>query len=703
MKETVVTVGAHAAADVRGRLLSIVGADLTVGRGTALPLGAVLVRGGVNFSIFSHYAASIKLLLFSPGGRDPVIEVPLNPRFHRTGDVWHVFVGGLTSGFEYGYQIDGPASPRNQFNPRQILIDPYAHALAGGERWAQAPVSPRRAIVPAMEFDWGRDQPLNTPLSETVIYEMHVRGFTNDPSSGVSRPGTFAGLTEKIPYLKALGVTAIELMPVTEFDELNTPGIVNPLTDERLVNYWGYHPLSFFAPKASYASDAEPGAAVHELKYLVRECHAAGIEVILDLVFNHTGEGRVIDQTSSLRGIDNATYYITDPVTGAYRDYTGCGNTLNCNHPVVRDLVLDCLRYWVTEMHVDGFRFDLASVLARGVDGEVLAEPPLLERITGDPVLSRTKLIAEAWDAVGLYQVGSFPAWGRWAEWNGRFRDDVRRFVKGDAGLAPAVASRLSGSPDLYRADGRSAHHSINFITSHDGFTLADLVSYNVKHNEANGEDSRDGVDQNDSWNCGWEGAGAPEDVERLRRQQMRNLLALLFLSQGVPMLLAGDECGRTQRGNNNAYCQDSPVSWMPWADAYRDRDLARFVTELIAFRKAHPQLTTQGFLDADVNGQPVVDWHGVEPHQPDWSDESRLVAFRLFATTGTGDLYIAANAHWEPAALRLPPTSSGRPWRRVIDTSLASPADIVVAAHERPAAGPAYLAAARSVVVLEG
>ena len=480
--------------------------ELSVERGIAVPLGASLVRGGVNFAVYSRRATAVTLVLFAPAGAEPLLEVPLDPRIHRTGDVWHVSVGGLNSGFEYGFRVDGPAAPRNHFDPRLVLIDPYARALAGGERWRDPETQHRRGIAVSADFDWGLDQPLNRPLADTVIYEMHVRGFTQDPASGVAWPGTFAGIFEKIPYLVDLGVTAVELMPITEFDELNTPGVVNPLTGERLVNYWGYHPIAFFAPKASYASEAKAGCAVQEFKQLVRALHAAGIEVILDLVFNHTGEGRRIDPTVSLRGIDNATYYIADPVTGEYRDYTGCGNTLNCNHPVVRDLVLDCLRYWVTEMHVDGFRFDLASVLARGPEGEVLAEPPLLERISGDPVLAQTKLIAEAWDAAGLYQVGSFPSWGRWAEWNGRFRDDVRRFVKGDAGMVGALASRLAGSPDLYRADGRSAHHSINFITSHDGFTLADLVSYNVKHNEANGEQSRDGNDQNDSWNCGWEG-----------------------------------------------------------------------------------------------------------------------------------------------------------------------------------------------------
>jgi glycogen operon protein len=685
-----------------GALLSIDTSRFAIGRGAALPFGASLVRGGVNFALFSRRASAVTLVLFRREGREPIAEVTLDPRVHRTGDVWHAFVGGLDSGFEYGFRIDGPPAARNRFDPRHVLLDPYARALVGGEHWRNSDIHHRRSIIVDAEFDWGRDKPLNTPLSETIIYEMHVRGFTSGTSSGVKQPGTFAGLVEKIPYLKSLGITAVELMPITEFDELDTPGLFNPITGDKLVNYWGYHPLSFFAPKASYAADREPGGAVREFKYLVREMHAAGIEVFLDLVFNHTGEGRLQDRTTSLRGIDNATYYMADPVTGEYRNYSGCGNTLNCNHPVVRDLILDCLRYWVAEMHVDGFRFDLASVLVRGHDGEVLAEPPLLERITGDPVLAQTKLIAEAWDAAGLYQVGSFPAWGRWAEWNGRFRDDVRRFVKGDAGLAGALASRLAGSPDLYRADGRSAHHSINFVTSHDGFTLADLVAYNEKHNEANGEHSRDGADVNDSWNCGWEGRGAPPAIERLRKQQMRNLLSLLLLSQGVPMLLAGDECGRTQEGNNNAYCQDTPLSWMPWTEERRDQSFERFVTEFLAFRRTHPLLTTQGFLDPTSDGRPVVDWHGREPNQPDWSAASRLVAMRLLGRGTAGSLLVVANAHWEPADIQLPEPASRLGWRRVVDTSLPSPNDIVSSPRDRSAVAARYLVAARSVIVLE-
>jgi isoamylase len=682
-------------------LLPAPGVDLVLGRGTPLPLGVSMVRGGINFSLFSHHAEAVTLVLFGGGG-EPVYELPLDPRFHRTGNVWHAYVAGLDAGVEYGFRVDGPKGIGHAFDPRRVLLDPCARAMVGGEEWAPPGSHVRRACVTDTAFEWGSDQPLNTPLARTIIYEMHVRGFTRDASSNVRNPGTFLGVVEKIPYLESLGVTAVQLMPVTEFDETDTPLNAMRLSEGVLGNVWGYHPLGFFAPKASYATDKRPGGQVREFKHMVRQLHAAGIEVILDLVFNHTGEGELIGTTSSFRGIDNATYYMADPDSGSYRNYTGCGNTVNCNHPVVRDLIVDCLRFWVVEMHVDGFRFDLASVLARGRDGSVLAEPPLIEHIAADPVLAHTKLIAEAWDAAGLYQVGSFPAWGRWAELNGRFRDDVRRFVKGDPGLAGAIATRMAGSPDLYRHDGRGAHHSINFVTSHDGFTLADLVAYNSKHNEANGEGGRDGADQNDSWNCGWEGPGAPPPVERLRGQQMRNLMAILFLSQGVPMLLAGDELARTQRGNNNAYCHDSDLFWINWDNRILNGDFLRFMTRLIAFRQAHPQLTMSGFLDYGADGLPVVEWHGRRPFQPDWSYESRLLVMQLRGGRTATDLLIALNMYWETEQIVLPRAASNRCWRRAIDTSLPSPDDIVDTIDDAAYAEAACQLAARSVVVFE-
>jgi glycogen operon protein len=493
------------------------------------------------------------------------------------------------------------------------------------------------------------------------------------------------------------------LLPVTEFNETDNPRH-NPATGEPLMDYWGYNPLSFFAPKQSYSAATDALASVHEFKTMVRTFHAAGIEVILDVVFNHTGEGGPEGPTVSWRGIDEATYYIIDPVTGAYLDFSGCGNTLNCNHPVVRGQIGDCLRYWVTEMHVDGFRFDLAAILGRGRDGAPLKNPPLLERIAGDPVLAGTKLIAEAWDAAGLYQVGSFPAWGRWAEWNGKFRDDIRRFVKGDADMVRALADRVSGSADLYQNSGREPYHSINFVTCHDGFTLADLVAYGGKHNEANGEDNSDGANENFSWNCGAEGPAKDRAVQALRDRQVRNFAALLLLSHGTPMILAGDEFGRSQQGNNNGYCQDNEVSWIQWDLEQSNAGLLRFFRNLIAFRSEHAILRRSSYVRDQTRREVNTVWHGVERNQPDWSYESRLLAWHMFEAPETRrgeQIYVIANAHWEPHSCALPPVVWGR-WRRFVDTSAPSPNDIaeptgVLAEipQDRYVAGP------RSVVVL--
>jgi glycogen operon protein len=656
------------AANYQERLAQLVDVDFAVERGSPLPLGCTIATTGVNFAVVSHHATSMAIALFEPGGATPVIELPLDARFNRTGDVWHALVRGLAPGFGYGFRAGGPHQAPHCFDDSNVLLDPHARAVAGLGAWGDAP-GPLRSVIVDAAFDWELDQPLNIPLDQTIVYEMHVRGFTKHPSSGVAHPGTFAGIIEKIPYLQSLGITAVELLPVTEFDETLTAGGHNPLTGERLLNLWGYHTLAFYAPKASFASASGAlGEQVVEFKRLVKALHAAGIEVILDLVFNHTGEGPLDGPTSSFRGLDNALYYLTDPASGRYLDYSGCGNSLNCNHPVVRDLILDCLRYWVVDMHVDGFRFDLASVLGRGRDGAVLANPPLLERIAEDPILARTKLIAEAWDAAGLYQVGSFPASGRWGEWNGRYRDDIRQFLKGDAGLAGPVATRLAGSPDLYRHYGGGAHHGVNFITCHDGFTLRDLVSYNTKHNDANGEQSRDGCNANDSWNCGWEGPAAPADVDALRDRQVRNALLMLLLSQGVPMLLAGDEGGRSQSGNNNAYCQDSAVSWIDWSA--RDERLTQWVARLIAFRRAHPQLRDGRFYDPLPDGTRLVSWHGVRPLQPDWSAASRLVAFSVPELAEARAIFVAFNMHSESIDVELPKPATGQHWRLVTDSS---------------------------------
>lgn len=699
----------------RDAVFSVIGPDFEIQRGHPLPLGVSAVREGLNFAVFSQHATGITLVLFLPGEEESLLEFPLDPDANRTGDVWHLLVRGLDPGIEYGWRAvrgpdDKPAIHR--YNPADILVDPYARALSGGSRWGETlhllssgpgrgSVRKRYALVADESYDWEDEHPLRVHLAESVIYELHVRGFTRHPSSGVAAPGSFAGLVEKIPYLKDLGVTAVELMPVTEFEENDNPR-VNPFTGEVLKNFWGYHPVSFFAPKAAYASDPAPGAAVREFKDMVRAFHRAGIEVILDMVFNHTAEGDERGPTLSFRGLDNMVYYIVDPATGEYANFSGCGNTLRCNHPVVRSMITDCLRFWVTEMHVDGFRFDLASILGRGREGEVLASPPLIEQIAGDPVLAGAKLIAEAWDAAGLYQVGTFPHWGRWAEWNGRFRDDVRRFVKGDAGMVGAIATRLSGSPDLYQDDGRSSHHSINFVTCHDGLTLRDLVSFSGKHNEANGEENRDGIGDDLSWNCGVEGTADNPAVEALRRRQVRNFAVLLLLSQGVPMILGGDEFGRTQQGNNNAYCQDNDITWVDWRRLERNPELHRFFRLLLRYRREHPILRGRRPVGTGFESQaPEFVWHGVRAGNPDWSWESRCLAVQLRGEPWPDEFYLAFNMHWEPHDFELPAAGGAPGWRRVLDTARESPADISEPGAERAVRGKTCTLAPRSTVVL--
>jgi isoamylase len=716
----------------QGTFLDMISKDFHISRGSPVPLGTALRRGGINFAIFSRHATSVALVLFAPGKDDPMAEFPLDPRYNRTGDIWHAFIQGLDPGIEYGYRVDRRPKEKiwlHRFDPEKVLLDPYAKALAGGEVWGKMGSArsvpgvvdddTRRCLVVDDDFDWGFDQPLNIPLSETIISELHVRGFTSHSSSHAASPGTYAGLVEKIPYLKALGITAVELLPINEFEETDTDRI-NPATGQRLLNFWGYHSISFFAPKASYASNNKTGGQVKEFKTMVKALHEGGMEIILDMVFNHTAEGDERGPTLSYRGLDNSIYYMIDPHSGSYYNYSGCGNTLNCNHPVVRDMILDCLRYWVMEMHIDGFRFDLASILGRGQDGSVLANPPLLERIAADPVLAHTKLIAEAWDAAGLYQVGTFPAWGRWAEWNGKFRDDIRRFMRGDPGMVSALASRMMGSPDIYQGTGRAPYHSINFVTCHDGFTLADLVSFNHKHNEANGEDGRDGADENFSWNGGWEGPIHVSDkvsqsqdvfreVEALRRRQVKNFAAILLLSRGVPMILAGDEAGRTQQGNNNAYCQDNDTGWLDWSLVHKNAELLRFFGLLVAFRKSHPALRYGSFTEQ--KGVPAfhISWHGVMAGRPDWSWESRSLAVQISerasgSPSKWADIYVAANAYWEPLRLGLPELTEGRKWHRVLDTMLESPKDISEEGKE-PSLNhqDVYEIGARTVVVLIG
>jgi isoamylase len=652
-------------------LLSVITGNFSFERGHPLPLGATIVRGGINFSIFSRHATSVSLVLFLSDTEEEMAEFPLDSNYNRTGDVWHAFIAGLDPGIEYGYRMDGPKEARHRFNPETLLADPCAMALNTPLVWGDESMryqdSYRRAILLRHEYDWGFDQPINRPLADSIIYEAHVRGFTRHPSANTASPGTFRGLTEKIPYLKELGITAVELLPVTEFDECDIDR-VNPEDGSRLYNFWGYHPLSFFALKAGYAASKVQDGVVSEFKDMVKAMHSAGIEVILDVVYNHSGEGNHTGPVFSFKGIDNSVYYMLDP-DSRYMNFSGCGNTINCNHPYVRSLILDSLRYWVTEMHVDGFRFDLASILGRAQDGTVLASPPLLEQIAGDPVLAETKLIAEAWDAAGLYQVGNFPNWGRWAEWNGHFRDDIRRFVRGDEGMVRNLATRLAGSSDLYQ-NSREPAHGINFITCHDGFCLQDLVSYEKKHNLANGEDNLDGENHNLSSNCGVEGPVDDKAINALRDRQIRNLTTLLLMSRGVPMILAGDEMGRSQKGNNNAYCQDNEINWINWDLLENNKGLNRFFRLLIAFRKGHALLRHNSFVIKDGYGV-KFDWHGFNLGKVDWSGKSRSLGMHMHGETPGGlsdDIFLIANSDESGHLFELPKIGC-RQWKRFIDT----------------------------------
>ena len=571
------------------------GLEYRVGR--VFPFGASFVEdNGVNFSIFSAEAKSCSLLLFHHGDHKPYAALPFPDEF-RIGNVFTMMVFGIhIETTEYGYRFDGVNEPEEGllYDKKRILLDPYAKSVSGRSVWGRKPQDAgpfvHRGQIIREDYDWEGDKPLETPLEDLVIYEMHVRGFTQDASSGVRHRGTFAGIVEKIPYLKWLGVNCLELMPVFEFDELEYAG---DKKRSSLLNYWGYSTVCFFAPKAGYAASAPFGMEADEFKNMVKKLHQNGIEVILDVVFNHTAEGNENGPVISYKGIDNRTYYMLEH-DGKYQNLTGCGNTMNCNKAVVRNHILDCLRYWVYAYHVDGFRFDLASILTRGKDGTPMVSPPLIDALAHDTILGRTKLIAEAWDAGGLYQVGNFPSWNRWSEWNGKYRDCARRFVKGDGGCAPELFLRISGSGDLYKARGPAA--SINFITCHDGFTMYDLVSYNDKHNEANLENNRDGANDNNSWNCGAEGSTDDPEILALRQRQIRNFLTLLLTSRGIPMLLSGDEFANTQYGNNNAYCQDNEISWLDWKRLDAHQDLAEYVRTLLALRTAHPVLRARHF-----------------------------------------------------------------------------------------------------------
>ncbi|MGA9134081.1 MAG: glycogen debranching protein GlgX, partial [Candidatus Sulfotelmatobacter sp.] len=606
--------------------------------GSPLPLGTQERGGGVNFAIFSRYASRVRLELFDhPEDAVPARVIDLDSARNRTGDVWHVWVEGTGPGQLYAYRVDGPYEPSegHRFNFNRLLLDPFATAISQLPRWDFALARGYDSSAPEQDlaisklnnsssmpkcvfvnepFEWDGDQPPRHPWSKTVIYETHVRGFTIHPKSGVGHPGTYRGLLEKIPYLKELGITAVELMPVQEFNESSVTR-KNPQTNQLLRNYWGYDPVAFFAPKASYSSSGGLGQQKLEFKEMVRAFHEAGIEVILDVVFNHTAEGDQLGPTLCFRGMDNAIFYTLADNKRFYKDYTGTGNTINANHPVVRDHILSALRYWMVEMHVDGFRFDLASVLGRGRSGNLLSNPPLLERIAEDPILRDVKIIAEAWDAAGAYEVGSFSE-RRWSEWNGRYRDDVRRFWRGDGGMLGLFASRICGSADIYTKSGKGPEGSINFVTCHDGFTLNDLVSYRYKHNEANGENNHDGTNANFSENYGAEGETTDAGIETLRKRQIKNFLLTLLISRGVPMLLGGDEFRRTQRGNNNAYCQDNETSWVDWTNLEQHQEIYRFARGMIAFRRAHSILSQEHFYT-----HAEIRWFNPHGGLPHWTD----------------------------------------------------------------------------------
>ncbi len=649
--------------------------------GNPLPFGASLVPGGVNFSIYSYNATSCTLVLFHRGQMQPFAEIPIPSEF-RIGSVFPILVLGLDwQNVEYGFRMDGPHVPENghRFDPEAILLDPYAKAVGGRDIWGVVPdyTNPyqhRARIVPSDTFDWGLDRPLETPIEDIIIYEMHVRGFTQHESAGAYHPGTYDAIREKIPYLKEIGCNAIELMPIFEFDEFENSR-KNPETGELLLNYWGYAPVAFFAPKAGFAATGAEGGEINELKSLIKDLHQNGIEVILDVVFNHTAEGNEKGPTISFKGIDNSTYYILTP-DGYYYNFSGTGNTFNCNHPTVRKFILDCLRYWVAEYHVDGFRFDLASIMTRDVDGMPLPDPPLLRLIAFDPILGSTKLIAEPWDADGLYHLGSFPAYGRWAEWNGWYRDTMRKFLKGDPGQVSSVAQAMTGSENLYPRRGPIA--SINFITAHDGFTLMDLVSYNEKRNAPNYEPGDSGTNDNNSWNSGHEGPTDDPEITRLRHRRIKNAIAVLMVSQGVPMVLMGDEAGRTQHGNNNTYCQDTEISWFNWWLIQQHEDIFRFFKACIHFRRHHTVLRHGHFLRGEDyldKGYKDIVWHGRRAGRPNWTKDSRFLAFTLGGGYAKGGLatddhiYVAMNMYWQDQRVELPKAPDGKQWHLFANT----------------------------------
>ena len=633
--------------------------------------GAVAIPGGVNFTIHTHGATSCELLLFHRKAEEPYAVIPF-PESYRIGFCYSMIVFDLDiEEFEYAYRLDGPYDEKKglRFDKNKILLDPYARAVTGQSQWGHVNNAQHgyRARVVQSNFDWGDQRHHSIPMEDLIIYELHVRGFTMDESSGVKHHGTFEGLREKIPYLKELGVNAVELMPIFEFDEMRDVRLID---ENELIDFWGYNPVSFFAPNTSYCSSMEYNREGLELKTLIKDLHDNGIEVILDVVFNHTAEGNEFGPCFSFKGFDNNIYYMLTP-DGHYYNFSGCGNTLNCNHPVVRDMILECLRYWVIEYRVDGFRFDLASILGRNDDGTPLSQPPLLRSLAFDSILGNVKLIAEAWDAGGLYQVGSFPSWKRWAEWNGRYRDDMRRFLKGDDFLAQTAAARITGSPDLYDPAYRGGNASINFLTCHDGFTLYDLYSYNQKHNEANGWGNTDGADDNNSWNCGVEGETDDPAILALRKRLMKNACAILLCSRGTPMFLSGDEFADTRYGNNNPYCQDNLISWLDWSLLKKNKDLFDFFQYMIRFRKDHPVIRKD--LEPSYLVIPAMSTHGLTPDETNFSGDSHVVCVRFAgyneATQKEDLVYLAVNSGWFPVTLTLPELPEHYKWKVAVNT----------------------------------
>ncbi|MEE4241538.1 MAG: glycogen debranching protein GlgX [Desulfopila sp.] len=660
-------------------------------RGFPLPLGATVLPGGINFAIFSRHAHSVELVVeaFASETETESYSFTLLPEYNKTGDIWHILLPLYWKNIRYGYRINGTTEVRERgtfFDDSLLLLDPYCRKLEP-RKWGEEAYYGQKPCcrIPEHSFDWQEDTPLKTPLNETIIYELHVRGFTASTTSGVKYPGTYRGIIEKIPYLQSLGVTAVELMPIAEFDENDNP-FLHPDSGERLKNLWGYNSINFFSLKSGYA--ANPTDHIREFKEMVLALHRAGIEVILDIVFNHSGEGGYNGTTTSFRGIDNPVYYLLEPDSHEYMNFSGCGNTMNCNHPVVREFIRGVLRYWVIEMHVDGFRFDLASILGRDTKGNVLPDPPMLELIAEDPILRDTKIIAEAWDAAGLYQVGSFSTDKRWSEWNGKFRDDVRSFFAGFPDSVTNLATRIAGSSDLYLPSSRGPCNSINFITSHDGFTLYDLVSFEKKNNRLNGENNRDGDNHNISWNSGKEGLQISEKIEAFRLRRIKSMALTLLLSQGVPMLTAGDEFGRTQQGNNNAWCQDNETSWLDWSKAAANSGLLRFFRKCIELRKKHHVFRREFFFKNAAAPEPEeIIWQSLSPGTTDWSPICHHLGFLLNGSAfHDNHFFVMLNgSRTLPAAFELPQPpeiSNSSKWYKIIDTAQKSPKDFVALQH---------------------